>query len=321
MSELPSGWSTRRPTLDDVPAILAVLQASDTAALGHPDSSADDVREALTGPHMDPRRDAWLALDPAGAVVGCAYLENPSAGQRDFVEVYVYPGRGLPAQRPLLDLALARVGERAAGFGHPVMTVRAGAIPNETDWVASLRAAGFAFVKRFARMRRSLDGVSPTPPVPPDGVTVRPVRPDDDADLRRFHQILETAFADSLDHEPIGYDHWRARLATLPSIAWDEWFVAEVDGEPVGALQSSDQCLDQNEGWVKMLAVLRGHRKRGVGAALLRRAFAEYAAKGRGLAGLGVDLTNPTEAVRLYESVGLTASYEADMYEREVPAA
>jgi hypothetical protein len=46
-----------------------------------------------------------------------------------------------------------------------------------------------------------------------------------------------------------------------------------------------------------------------------------YAGKGRKLAGLGVDLTNPTEAYRLYASVGLSAAYEADIYEREVAAA
>jgi len=229
------------------------------------------------------------------------------------------PGRGEPAQRPLLDLLLARVAEQAVEFGHARMTARAGAIPGEQGWIALLGEAGFRFVKRYARMRRTLDGLSPVPPAPPDGVTVRRLRPDDDAELREFHRILDTAFRDTPDHQPETYERWRERLAALPSITWDEWFVAEVDGRMAGVLQSADQSADNDEGWVKNLAVLREHRGRGLGAALLGHAFAGYAAKGRRTAGLGVDMTNPTEAYRLYTSVGMAAAYEADVYEREVP--
>lgn len=318
---MPDGWTTRRPTLDDIDVILALVHASDVAAVGEPDFSAEDVREALTAPNTDPAQDCWLAIDPDGEVVGWAYPENAAAGERDFIEVYVHPERGLPAQRPLLDLMLSRVAVRAARFGHDPMTVRAGAIPTETSWAAALTAAGFTFVKRYARMSRPLAGVSPAPPAPPGGVTIRPVRADDDAEMRRFHATIEEAFADSGDHRPIGYAAWRAQLDKLSSLAFDEWFVAEVDGAWAGVLQSADQALDRNEGWVKMLAVVRAYRRRGVGAALLRHAFAAYAAKGRAAAGLGVDLANPTDPARLYRSVGMTPVYEADMYERRVAAA
>ena len=64
--DFPEGWTARRPTLADIPAILAVVHASDVAALGHPDFSSDDVREALTAPNADPARDSWLAIDRAG---------------------------------------------------------------------------------------------------------------------------------------------------------------------------------------------------------------------------------------------------------------
>lgn len=89
---------------------------------------------------------------------------------------------------------------------------------------------------------------------------------------------------------------------------------------PAGALQSSDQALDQDEGFVRTLSVLPAYRRRGVGAALLWRAFTTYAAKGRKYAGLGVDLANPTAPVTLYRSVGLREVRWTDMYERVVPA-
>jgi mycothiol synthase len=322
VNPLPDGWTTRRPTLDDVPTILEMVQASDLAATGQIDFSAEDVREALTNPHTDPAQDCWLAFDPAGRLMGWAYPDNPSAGPRDFIEVYVHPQGGGPARRPLLDRLLDRVAVRAADFGHDPIVVRAGTIPTETEYVEALTDAGFTFVKRYARMTRPLTDADRTPPPPPDGVLVRPVDPDDDAELRHFHAVIQEAFVDSLDHAPVEYPAWREKLAKLPTVAYDEWFVAEVDGGAwAGVLQSADQSLEQNEGWVKMLAVLRPYRRRGVGATLLRRAFAAYAAKGRTAAGLGVDLANPTAPASLYRAVGLTPAYEADMYERKLAAA
>ena len=131
--------------------------------------------------------------------------------------------------------------------------------------------------------------------------------------MRTFHRILNTAFLDTPDHQPFDYDNFRERLAALPAIAWDEWFIAEVDGVPAGVLQSADQMAEANEGWVKNLAVAKEFRGRGVGRLLLQTVFATYAAKGYTAVGLGVDMTNPTGAYRLYESVGLSPFYEADV--------
>ncbi|HET8680341.1 MAG TPA: GNAT family N-acetyltransferase, partial [Micromonosporaceae bacterium] len=138
-ADLPAEWRVRRPTLEDVPAILAVVHASDIAVVGYPDFTADDVREVLTAPATDPERDCWVALDPAGEIVAWSYLDNPNRGEREFVEVYVHPERGVPAQRPLLALALPRVAERRAAFGLERMTLRAGAVLTERAWVETLK--------------------------------------------------------------------------------------------------------------------------------------------------------------------------------------
>ncbi|MFG3419590.1 GNAT family N-acetyltransferase [Micromonospora sp. NPDC048063] len=315
---LPAGWHARRPTLDDVPAILAVVHAADTFAVGHPDFDAEDVTAALTAPFFDPARDSWLVTDPEGVVVAWATLDNPTGVGREFVEVYVDPERGADVRAPLLARQLDRVAERAAERGVPALTVRTAGFAPETRWAAELAEAGFSRAKRYVRMRRPLAGLPAEPP-PPPGVTVRPLRGDDEADLREFHRIYDIAFRDTPDYEPVGFDRWRERIIPFGT-TWDEWFVAEVDGVPAGALQSSDQALEQNEGFVRALSVLPAYRRRGVGAALLWRAFTVYAAKGREAAGLGVDLTNPTAPVTLYRSVGLREVRWTDMYELVVPA-
>jgi ribosomal protein S18 acetylase RimI-like enzyme len=313
MRRLSSGTGMIRPAdLRDVPVILELARASDIAALGEPDWTVEEIVATLTAPNHDPARDSWLALDRHGLAVGWAYLDNPGRTSRDSVEVYVRPGHEA-VQPDLLDLAIARVAERAGEAGRPGLTLRAAAIASETAYVETLRAAGFAFIRRHARMRRALTGDER----PPEGGPVRPLRADDDRELRRFHEVLSVGFADTPENLPADYALWRA---TLSDTTWDEWFVATERGRIVGALQSSDQGAENSEGWVKNLAVLPGHRRGGLGRALLAAAFARYAAKGRRFAGLGVDLSNPTGAYRLYTSMGMSPVFEADVYERPVPA-
>jgi ribosomal protein S18 acetylase RimI-like enzyme len=196
------------------------------------------------------------------------------------------------------------------------VTLRAGALPSETDYLDVLLRRGFVFRKRHARMGRVLTGDERMP----EGFDIRPVRANDEAELRSFHEVLESAFADTPDFQPTTFADWREAVDWLPSVSWDEWFVFRSEGRIVGVLQSADQALAHDEGWVRNLAVLREHRKSGVGGALLRTAFATYAAKGRTSAGLGVDLTNPTGAYQLYTGVGMSMTFAADMYERTVPA-
>ncbi|MBM2622162.1 GNAT family N-acetyltransferase [Actinoplanes sp. LDG1-06] len=316
MTELPDGWSVRRPTLDDAPAILRLVHASDIAAVGYPDCTAEEVREALTEPNTDMARDCWVALDGDGRIVGWAYPGNATGENRDFIEVYVWPDEGRPAMRPLLELILARVAERKTEFGHDPYEVRAGAVPTEKPWIELLTEHGFGFLKQHARMQIALDGVSATPPEPPAGVTIRTVRPGDEADMRAFHGVIEQAFRDS-DHRSASYEGWRKLIDDETTHVFDEWFVAEVNGGIAGVLESSwDSDDDNDEGWVKRLAVLGAYRKRGLGEALLRRAFATYAAKGRAKAGLGVDMANPTRAARLYLAVGMKPLYEANIYQK-----
>jgi ribosomal protein S18 acetylase RimI-like enzyme len=301
--ELPEGWSFRATTGEDADVLLALVHASDMSAVGFADFAPEDVAEALAGPYSE------VAVDATGAIAGWTWVDNGTDGPRDFVEVYVHPEGGRPAMRPLLARVLA-VTERRARERGGEGTVRAGAIPVELPWIASLTDQGFTFVKQYARMQ--LDLPAPAAEPVPD-VAVRAAGEDD---MPEFFRVFDTAFRDTPDYQPTGYERWRERFLDGHRVRLDEWFVAEVDGVLAGVLQSSEQSDVQGEGWVKHLAVLPEFRKRGVGRALLAAAFARYLANGRVSAGLGVDLTNPTEAIKLYTGVGMRPAYQANIYER-----
>ncbi len=282
-----------RPTsADDAGALLALVHACDMAAVGFPDFDLSEVEYALKAPFT------MVAQEPGGPIEGWVFID-PAGDGRDWLDLYAHPEYGQAARRPLLEMALERIRERGT-------QARAGAVPTETGWIAALEEAGFQFLKQYARMGIDL----PADVAPVTGVEVRPVRQEE---LRDFHRVLDTAFRDAADHNHRTYEQWMDRWINDQTVHWDEWLVAFVEGALAGVLQSKAG----DEGWVQNLGVLREHRRRGVGRALLREALRIYTAKGYAKAGLGVDLKNPTQAIKLYTSVGMTASYRANIYTLE----
>jgi ribosomal protein S18 acetylase RimI-like enzyme len=271
----------------DVAEILDLVRASDIAALGYPDVEEHEVAGVLA----QPDNDCWLVRDGHGRLVGWGFVEVPGW----FCEAYARPGEDPSVQRHLIDLMLARIADRVA---EPV-TVRAGAIPSEEQYVRVLTDAGFELERQQARMSRPLTGDERPEAVA--GYTIRPVTAADDCD-----DVLRTAFADDVDY-----------MAT-PGLVLDECLVAEAGGELAGVLLSTAAAAETNEGWVKWLGVRPEHRKRGVAAALLSGAIAANARLGRPSIGLGVDTSSATRAFDLYERLGFVTAYRSDIYRRAV---
>jgi len=91
---------------------------------------------------------------------------------------------------------------------------------------------------------------------------------------------------------------------------------AAVDGELIGFLLAR-RWEEDNAGFVDILAVAPAYQGRGVGTALLKRAFRRFAVAGLGEAHLVVASSNP-DALRLYERLGMAARFRIDAYERPV---
>ncbi len=309
----------RRPSTRDAGAILAMVREHDTAVLGYPDFSIEDVQAVQGSANHDPEIDEWLVYS-GSELVGWAFVENAHGGDREDVEILVHPSTGDDLYAPLMRLLLDRVAERAAAAGRDQVIARAGAVEAEPGMVAVIRAAGGQLDRRYARMHRDLTGDEPSPQIPP-WVRIRTVDPSDESDLREFYQVIGDAFAELPDFHDTGFDGWWARVQGDPSTPYDQWWIAEVDGRAAGIVQSSDQARSDGGGWIRNLAVRPRYRGRGLATLLLRYAFAVYAAAGRRWVGLGADTGNPTGAFQLYESVGMHAAYRADTYEWPVLAA
>jgi mycothiol synthase len=305
---LPSRYEVRPPTIEDVPAIAAVLLAHDLHTTGQPDHDEEFLRDQWSVPGFDPTSDAWVVEGPDRTTIAAAHV-MPDEGPLVKSWGVVHPGhRGLGVGSDLLDRIEARAAERLTG----VAGAKLHHAINDRDETARaiLVARGFGFVRSFRHMQIDLGG-----PVdsgdPPAGVTLRGI--DLDRDLSAVHAVLTEAFEEEWGWRVPPFDRWIEEDLHAPNADPSLWLVAEAHGEIVGATTTA---VWGDRAWVATIGVGRDFRRRGIAAALLRRTFALAAERGLARVMLNVDFENPTGAVALYEAVGMRAIGGFDVYEK-----
>jgi GNAT superfamily N-acetyltransferase len=294
----------------DVDAIAELLLADDLEDTGQSVYDADFVRRWWGVPGFDPALDGWLVLSAGDIVVGFGNV-LPEGDHRVKSWGVVHPRhRGLGIGSALFERIEVRASERLAGVAGATLEHSI----NDVDEAARamMLARGLTLVRSFRHMQIDLDGPR-DPGTSPAGIEIRGVRPE--SDLARTHAIFVEAFRDEWGYRVIPFEEWRALEVDVPGFDASLWLLATEGGEPVGALNAS---AEQDRGWIGELAVRSPWRGRGIGSALLRRAFATFAERGVPRVLLNVDFENPTGAMALYEKVGMRAVRGYDVYEKPV---
>ena len=121
--------------------------------------------------------------------------------------------------------------------------------------------------------------------------------------------VLDTSFRDHWGHTPFSLEHWLHWIHTGPFDPFLALLAVGPAGKAVGEClglidPESNRVLGREEGWIDSLGVLREHRGRGVGRALLLEGMRHLRQRGCTHLMLGVDTENPWGALGLYESVG-----------------
>jgi mycothiol synthase len=298
------------PTVADAGRIAELVNARSQALEGANEESTESVARWFAIPDLAPAADMRLAVARGGTVLGYADVSAPEDGTpRAAVDLRVR------ASAPeALALLFAWTEQRAAERAGPGGVIHYFVDEQELAVRDVLVAAGYAIVRGTYVMVRPL-GPHLEPPVWPDAIEVRPF---DEEYARALAVAHEEAFSDHWGHTSWTYEAWRAynlgegEDTALWRIAWDG---DEIAGLCLNAPRRGD---DDATGWIKVLGVRRPWRRRGLGEALLRDAFVTFAARGKQEAGLGVDAENTTNAVALYERVGMDVVRRSDTWERIV---
>ncbi len=308
---LAAGYTLRAPRPDEAAAVHALIAASEIAEFGEATGySLDDLRGDWRS--IDIAQDAWVAVAPDGSLAGYAYVSHRRHVRVD-AEGYVHPehaGRGI-------GTTLVRAAEGRSRDHLPLAPEGARVVAQ--NWINARNAAargvlegeGYIPVRHFWRMEIALAD-APDGPRWSEGIAVRPLGSEDDE--RAAHLVVQEAMADHWGNVPAPFADWIARRREHgldPSL----WFVAWDGDEPAAVALCS---ISDGLGWVDTLAVRRAWRGRGLGKALLHHAFADFSRRGLERCALGVDAANPTGATRLYEGIGMRASQEHAVYQKEL---
>jgi mycothiol synthase len=273
---------------------------------------AGQMAEHLASPLID-LAAGTIAAREGDQVVAFGYLPvRQSAGE---VHVMQFWGGVHPAHRR------RGLGRRILGWGArtaPELSAKAfPGLPVELHLsvhdghpglTALAEGAGFAAVRSFARMTRSLSGDLPASR-PPAGVSIVAWSPEADEDARR---VRNESFRDHWGSVPHTPESWHANITGTRNFRPEGSFVALAGDRAVGVLMT--HVRGERTAWIQIVGTLREWRGKGVASALIAHALAAFAAQGYDSAGLGVDAGNPTGAVAVYARAGFAVARRSATY-------
>ena len=240
-------------------------------------------------------RGNWVAA-LGSELVGAAALSPVMSG----VEVDIR----FDARRRGIGTRLLQNVEDAADPG----VLRAFAVTLEEAASPFLRVNGYEKTSEVWLMGRDVSAPIGQP-VWADGVSVRTFCEDD---ASRLWALLDVSYADDPTNDFPAFDDWRQFTLGDPSFDPECWFLAEAGDQLVGA------AVNWNDGYVKDLVVHPAWRRRGLGEALMRHTFRHFVARGLPRVTLKTDSTNPTQAWRLYERLGMRKERTYEVFHKRL---
>ncbi|HET7900513.1 MAG TPA: GNAT family N-acetyltransferase [Candidatus Nanopelagicales bacterium] len=292
----------RESTDDDVPALLNVAQKAFRHHTGRPAPwSETGLRRMRLVPGREAGRDFPVVVRDGAVVAWGAVFANPP-----YSEIF----SPLHADPDLADdelaAALALLLDHVDGVAREVVADEPPAPRTRTTEVLSqdvrtrvaLERLGYGIDRDEYEMAIDLEGTPPEPEWPP-GMTVGALRGPDDADV--VVELLADSFAEHPGDLPFSAELVRHVLSGEDLRLGASALVSDAEG-PVGLVL----CRDRAEaGYVWVLGVRSRARRRGLGHALLRHAFRQYAEAGTTLVTLDVDGSNESGALEVYQRAGM----------------
>jgi mycothiol synthase len=299
---LPDGFLLRDAREDDVELAAGIVRAEERVLRG---ASVWDVADMIQfWRHANFGGGSWFVERDGLPVAFAAAIEREGEAECWAAVHPDFAGQGIA--NALLTRAEARARKRGA------RRIKVGAFAEDTVALRLFERRGYREARHYYQMRIDLDH---TPELPewPEGIAPGNFRAED---ARAFHETLQEAFAQEWGFHVLSFEEWKRKRLEAPETDVSLWFVARAGNDLAGVIRCDPK--GHGGGWVGALGVRKTWRRRGIGLALLRHAFAEFHRRGEPHVGLGVDAQNPTGATRLYERAGMRVIKEDIIFEKEL---
>ncbi|MDQ6693231.1 MAG: GNAT family N-acetyltransferase [Chloroflexota bacterium] len=294
--------------MDDIPAMVAVLEGSKLADGMEEVSSVEDMTEVYSNlKNSDPTLDAVL-VEVNGRLVGYnrVWWSDESDGRRLYAHVgFILPewrSRGLGTA--MIRHAEWRLREIAAQHTHTGARFFDAWTQDKPELNNFFEAMGYQAVRHgYNMVRPDLENIPELPM--PEGLEVRPVQPEH---MRTIWEAEVEAFRDhwgSEEVEEADFERWQKWRNFQPHL----WMIAWEDNQVAGIIRNfvdedENARFNRKRGYTENISVRRPWRKRGLARALLARSFQLHKSLGMQEVALGVDTQNPNGALHLYQSMG-----------------
>mgnify|MGYP001039334911 CR=1 FL=1 len=308
---------------EDLRALVKLINDADTVDGLERATTPETLEHEMNWPNYDAHADCFLAWSNGRlAGYGDFFLRNGNGNGDSVFYTWgvVHPHwRRQGVGHSLLEALYERASERLGEVEHGPVYFQGGGRDSEVDRQALFEGFGMRRARYFVDMARSIDNGLPPVEVP-SGFRLRPFDPARDVesawhvDVQAFRDHWGTAeFPLEEFRHFVEQPHFRPRLSLLAE--------EEATGEIVGiVLNKIDPDwiaqTGRQEGYVNTLAVLREHRHRGLGTALLAQTLHSLRQAGMEAVHLGADAENLTGAVRIYERLGFRARKTTVVYRR-----
>ena len=317
----PEGYSARAAEWDDISEIVRIANLDAMDMMNSSDTDEDEIKNDWENDDFEMSSDSLLVFRDDGEMVGWSQLFKQSK----------------PAVNPMIWMRM-KPGYRDHEVGDFLMDwseMRARKLVDEIPEDAKLtlrtyHVSGFEPLKKLIErhefnmtrhsfiMEIEMESM-PEKAIWPKGVRITAF--DAKRDLEDVYRANDEAFEDHFGHLKESFEDGFAQFKhfTVKDAAYfpEMWFVAR-DGDEIAGLSlcRKHSWEDKNVGWVSDLSVRRPWRRKGLGHALLTHSFREFYKRGYRKVGLGVDASNLTGAIKLYERAGMKVLRRYDRYEK-----
>ena len=320
-----STYQTRPLTFDDIPSFIETLRS---IALHQGISriySTDDIQLEWQEPEFDIESSSLGIFTGKGQLAGFAIVWDTSEiPVHPWIEWGVHPDhRDDNLSRDLLqwaDTTSKRVIDRCPPTAR--LSVYADTIKGYAPGENALKQANFHTIRYWYDMR--IDMIErPSIPKIPEDFSIRTYQ--HEQDLSGLVHAHRDAFSDhfghvekSFEHDYDRFQHWlNSDKLFDPSLTL--LAIHEATGDIAGYIMArKEQPGDATVSHIQILGVRRDYRKRGLAQALLRCTFNELWDRGHKSVTLDVDGDSLTDAVKLYQRVGMYITHETAQYEKVI---
>lgn len=278
----------------------------------------EDFEKAEKNPSFDPT--GMLIAEWDGNPVGFvnAFIDKERKEKLGFIRVLgvhpAYRRRGIG--RALVEKALESLGARG------IERVQAWTQDDRLQCISLYESSGFELIRVFSTMRKNLKAI-PSDIGECNEAKLRIMKMDDSEDVRLFWKLENEAFKEHFNFCPRTLEEVEYELREKPWCDIMEYYFAFLKGEPIGftGIGIDSKYLQHSgihRGYVLTIGVLKPARRQGIGTALILQGMKALESKGMAEVELGVDDSNPTNAIELYKKVGFQTARKDLTYQKQI---